>query len=229
MSWQQSGNSGRILKMKKLLGIVVLGLLLNVNAYAKVGSGELKLSKEIMEYVMMYMYGAGSKKISSDKKRKNDPALMVISKDGKSTFYFYCPAEYRTYGCVDNHTTFKAKKRCEKYSNGSPCFTFAKKRKIVWKNGGQKIKISKSDLKDPYLVAKKIQDGGFYDGDLSNLPGINLETGQIKEDKTITGKKDNQNEKSSDIISQIKKLKKLFDEGVLSKEEFEKAKKKILN
>ena len=31
------------------------------------GKGELKLSKEIMEYLMMYMYGAGSKKFSADK------------------------------------------------------------------------------------------------------------------------------------------------------------------
>ena len=34
MSWQQSGNNGKVLVMKKLLGIVVLGLLLSVNAFA---------------------------------------------------------------------------------------------------------------------------------------------------------------------------------------------------
>ena len=39
-------------------------------SYAKNGKGELKLSKEIMEYLMMYMYGAGNKKFSADKKRK---------------------------------------------------------------------------------------------------------------------------------------------------------------
>jgi len=34
---------------------------------------------------------------------------------------------------------------------------------------------------------------------------------------------------STDIVSEIKELKKLLDEGVLSEEEFEKAKKKLLN
>jgi predicted Zn-dependent peptidase len=34
---------------------------------------------------------------------------------------------------------------------------------------------------------------------------------------------------SSDITAQLKSLKKLLDDGVLSKDEFEKAKKKLLN
>ena len=34
MTWQQSGNNGTILQMKKFLGIVVLGLMLSSNAYA---------------------------------------------------------------------------------------------------------------------------------------------------------------------------------------------------
>ncbi len=34
---------------------------------------------------------------------------------------------------------------------------------------------------------------------------------------------------SSNLTKEIKELKKLYDEGVLTKEEFEKAKKKILN
>ena len=206
-------------------------------SYSKTGKGELKLSKEIMEYVMMYMYGAGSKKFSADKKTKNDPSLMAVSEDGNSAYYFYCPAEYRAYGCIDNHTTNKAKRLCEKYSNGVPCFTFAKKRIIVWKNGGKKIKISRSDLKDPYLVAKKIQDGGFYDGDLSNLPGINLETGHIDNEKknTITKQIDNtannstNNTNSNNFIKEIKQLNELYKQGVLTKEEFTKAKNKILN
>ena len=41
--------------MKKLLGIVFLGLLLSSNAYAKVGKGELKLSKSTMNNLMQYL------------------------------------------------------------------------------------------------------------------------------------------------------------------------------
>ena len=205
-----------------------------LNSHAKNGKGELKLSKEIMEYLMMYMYGAGSKKFSADKKTKNDPSLMAVSKDGNSAYYFYCPAEYRAYGCIDSNTTYKAKKLCEKYSNGIPCYTFAKKRLIVWKNGGKKVKISRSDLKDPYLVAKKIQNAGFYDGDLSSLPGINLETGQIDDkNKKINNTNtditvDNSNSNSNNFIKEIKQLNELYKQGVLTEEEFTKAKNKIL-
>ena len=71
----------------------------------------------------------------------------------------------------------------------SPCFVFAEKRRIVWKNGGPKLTIKKKDLKSPYVVAKKIQEAGFYDGDISELAGIDISTGQIDEDKKITGEK----------------------------------------
>ena len=221
--------------MLRLILLLILLFFPNIS-YSKTGKGELKLSKETMEYVMMYMYGAGSKKFSADKKRKNDPSLMAVSKDGKSAYYFYCPAEYRAQGCIDNNTTNKAKRLCEKYSNGVPCFTFAKKRLVVWKNGGKKVKISRSDLKDPYLVAKKIQDGGFYDGDLSDLPGINFETGQINDEKNIKSKTkitkkttDNSKTNSNDFIKELKQLNDLYKQGVLTKEEFTKAKNKILN
>ena len=191
----------------KIIKVILLSILLLIPSVsqAKNGKGDLKLTKEIMEYVMMYMYGAGSKKFSADKKTKNDPSIMAISEDGKAAYYFYCPAEYRAYGCIDNNTINKAERLCEKYSNGVPCFTFAKKRLVVWKNGGNKVKIKRSDLKDPYLVAKKIQDGGFYDGDISNLPGIDMETGRIDDEKKIKKKTSKKitasNSKSDNIVN----------------------------
>ena len=60
--------------MKKLLGIMVLGLLLSGNAYAKVGKGELKLSKSTMNHLMQYLYGAGNSKYSGDAEKKK-PAI----------------------------------------------------------------------------------------------------------------------------------------------------------
>ena len=102
------------------------------------------------------------------------------------------------------------------------------------KNGGKKVKISRSDLKDPYLVAKKIQNAGFYDGDLSSLPGINLETGQIDDkNKKINNTNtdvtvDNSNSNSNNFIKEIKQLNELYKQGVLTEEEFTKAKNKIL-
>jgi len=341
--------------MKKLFLVILFGFIFSENAYAKVGKGELKLSKSTMEHLMLYMYGANNPKYSDGANKKNKPMLMTISKDGKYSHYYYCP--YTT--CEDGNYVFKSIKKCEKRSNGSPCYLFASKRRIKWKNSinTKPTNIKRKLLKEPYQIAKIIQDLGFYDDDISKLPGIDYNTAKLDNTTTITGKKDNydypsliaslssshksdwkeyvesnykykvwfmakrkdkdmtyswqtgnnlksteqkgfdrcnnfvkekpkrypkdaicilyykgttpttdnekiktariyygeskanvffekypyvlnkkinikkekQIEQSSDVVSQIKELKKLFDEGVLSKEEFEKAKKKLLN
>jgi hypothetical protein len=175
--------------MKKILGIVILGLLLSGNAYAKVGNGELKLSKEIMTEFLMYLYGKSNPKYSDGANKKNKPMLMVISVDGKSSYYYYCPYT----NCETGNFVYKAIKRCEKLSNGSPCYLFATKRSIKWKNSinTKSTTIKKKLLKEPYEIAKIVQDLGFYDNDISELPGIDYDTAKIKEGSTISGKKDN--------------------------------------
>ena len=216
----------------KLFIYTIISLLLFNPTYAKWGKGELKLSKHTMESVLMYMYGAGNSKYSGDAKRKNDPSIIAISVDGNSSNYYYCPAEYRSTGCAGTGLTKKAIYGCEKRSNGSPCFIFAKKRSIVWKNGGAKLRIKSKDLKSPYVVAKKIQNAGFYDGELFELTGINIETGQVNEESNLTGKKknsNNSNKKSTNIVEELETLTKLYENGSLSKEEFDKAKNKLLN
>ena len=89
------------------------------------------------------------------------------------------------------------------------------------------------DLKSPYLVAKKIKDAGFYDGELSELVEIDIETGQENKDIKITGEKkdkdNNDKKKSTDIVQELETLTKLYENGSLSKEEFDKAKKKLFN
>ena len=211
--------------------LIVTFIFFSQTSYAKWGKGELKLNKETVETVIMYMYGAGNKKYSGAAKRKNDPMMMAISEDGKSYFYFYCPVQYQN-NCNDTGIARDSILRCEKYSNGSPCFVFAKKRRIVWKNGGPKVKIKKKDLKSPYVVAKKIQEAGFYDGDISKLIGIDTTTGQINEEISITGEKDTDVSKTetdeNDIVKELETLTKLFESGSLSEEEFEVAKKKLL-
>lgn len=200
-------------------------------SYAKWGKGELKLSKETMETAIMYMYGAGNKKYSGAAKRKNDPMIMAISEDGANYMYYYCPAEYQD-NCVETGIARSAINACEEYSNGSPCFIFAKKRRIVWKNGGSKVKIKKKDLKSPFVVAKKIKEAGFYDGDISKLIGIDVSTGQINEEINITGEKETNVSKTKtgkkDLVQELETLTKLFESGALSKDEFEKSKRKLL-
>lgn len=218
--------------MFRFILTLLLTLCLSNIAFAKTGKGTLKLDKETMEVLIMYMYGAGNTKYSGDGKRKNNPSIMAVSENGYGYMYSYCPAAYGARGCKPPNA-YKIIKLCEKYSNGSPCFIFAKKRKIVWKNGGDKVKIKKSDLKSPYKVAKIIQDAGFYDGDINELAGINASTGQVDNTIKITGE-DKSNTKSnssnsSDIVKELETLTSLYESGSLSKKEFDKAKKKLLN
>ena len=215
--------------MKFIISTIISILFLTNHSYAKTGSGALKLTKETMEVVMMYMYGAGNTKYSGAGKRTHNPTIMAVSEDGTSYMYSYCPIEYHD-GCVPPNVG-QIIKACEKYSNGSPCFIFAKKRRITWKNGGPKVKIKKKDLKSPYVAAKKIQDAGFYDGDLSNIAGIDISTGQVNEDITLTGEKEKNEviDNQKDIVEELETLTKLFESGALTKKEFDKAKKKLLN
>ena len=173
----------------RIILLIITFIFFTQPTYAKWGKGELKLNKEVMETAIMYMYGAGNKKYSGAAKRKNDPMMMAVSEDGTSYMYYYCPVQYQN-NCVETGIARSAISACEKYSSGSPCFIFAKKRRIVWKNGGPKVKIKKKDLKSPYVVAKKIQEAGFYDGDISKLIGIDTSTGQINEEISITGEKE---------------------------------------
>jgi len=216
---------------------IIVFILLTLTNYsnAKTGEGELKLDKLVMENVIMYLYGAGNQNLSGASNTRHDPGIIAISKNGMFSSALYCPAQYRaTGGCDETGGKWIVIKNCEKYSNGSPCFIFAKKRKIIWKNGNKKIKISSKDLKSPYLVAKKIQESGFYDGDINELAGIDISTGQRNDKISITGSKSNNtrtNESSNenDLINQLETLSKLFNEGSLSEEEFNKAKKQLFD
>ena len=199
-------------------------------SFAKWGKGELKFENYTVENFLRYLYGGGQERHS----RRSTPLIFVVSEDGNSSFYYFCAYSR----CVEDSLIQKeAERRCEKNSRGSPCFTFAIKRRIVWKNGGPKIKIKKKDLISPYLIAKKLQDAGFYDGDITQLAGIDMRSGKIDNTITITGEKRNSNtetassntpESSTDIVEQLESLKKLYESGVLSEEEFTKAKNKLL-
>ena len=171
--------------------ITELGLcfLIFSNTFAKTGKGELKLSKYTMENLMMYMYGRANPKWSDGVDKKNKPMLMTVSADGKSSHYYYCPYTE----CQTGNYVYKSIKACEKSSNGSPCYLFATKRRIKWKNSinTKHTNISSKLLKEPYEIAKIIQNLGFYDGDITELPGIDYKTGALDDSKKITGQIDN--------------------------------------
>ena len=106
-------------------------------------------------------------------------------------------------------------------------------KRIVWKNGNKKMKIKKKDMKSPYVIAKKLQEAGFFDGDIESLSGINMKTGRIDNNIKITGEDKSKvvedTSSESDIVKELTNLKLLLDSGSITKEEFDIAKKKILD
>ena len=88
------------------------------------------------------------------------------------------------------------------------CYVFAKKRKIVWNNSS-----NRSYIKVPRKITEE---------DLHKL----LYTNKFLTEDYNVPVYDTDN---PDIIEKIKGLKKLYDQGALTKDDFEKAKNKLLD
>lgn len=67
--------------------------------------------------------------------RELNPSLFVVSEDGQTAFYTYCPAHADR--CIDvsssGATKSSALRDCETNSGGIPCHVYAVGRRIVWK------------------------------------------------------------------------------------------------
>ena len=210
--------------MKKILGILVLGLSLAICniVQAKDGSGDLKFSEGTLNNFLSYLGGEGVKN-KGPWMDTGEPTVFAVSQSGKYSYYYYCPKEYivKYGGCEHlNAVIGPAQNECKKYAKESGsserCFIFAKKRKIVWDSMNYKFpKKLSSDI-----VKKKLIELGFY--------GQQAEK-KIEKKETKTTKKKTKVTKDDDIVQKIKELKELYDSGVLTEEEFNKAKKKLLN
>ena len=227
--------------MKKLLSIIVLGLLLNFNAYAAPdGRGQIQLSEDVVKSFIDYLVGD----IGTQKSLFNKPSTFWITIDGSKSYWWYTPQGadrdqrvYQTYsddfqaneantsGDAGNSMSKPTEERdkCERH-HGQSCSRFAKGRNVRWDNGiNPKGKAAKFSSKmNESEVRAKLASLGFYNDDF-------LDTTTTPE---ITEKKETKKEitkSDADIVPILKDLKELLDSGVLTKEEFEKAKKKLLN
>tara|TARA_Y100000389_G_C17070528_1_gene321749 strand:+ start:26 stop:478 length:453 start_codon:yes stop_codon:yes gene_type:complete len=149
--------------MKKLLGIVILGLLLSGNAYAykiKPGSGPLKLSDLDVEIFHTYLTEKLNETIFDDKNLPGyhvPKGIIAGTESGKLNYagfflILYDKPYIFTWGGNLTHNPGMAGFGPEESK------MFAKKNKIVWKGAKKRIsrKVSLNELKDI------LRELGFY-------------------------------------------------------------------
>ena len=194
--------------MKKLLGIVVLGLLLCTSAFSKSGKGDVTLSKKAMETFLDYLYG-GAKNLNANTGgstnnmgQKTKPLLFTLSETGDAYLYNYC-----SFSTCRDPNKHKAILGCQKQSNGNPCFTFAVKKKIVWKNNQNPkgLRLSKELKHGRNHVAQLIKDAGYYNGDITLLSGFKAENLTISKSKSISNTNTKKIEKKKESKKVVKK------------------------
>ena len=146
-----------------------------------------------METFLDYLYG-GAKNLNAstggstnNKGQKTKPTLFTLSETGDAYLYNYC-----SFATCREPNRHKAILACQKYSNGTPCFTFATKKKIVWKNdqNPKGLKLRKELKHGRNHVAQLIKDAGYYNGDITLLRGFQTEvlTSSKSSSNTVTKK-----------------------------------------
>ena len=185
----------------------------------KFGKGPLKLTKHMVNELEFFFSG-GTRGVYAEKQKSPwKPGLIAISVDGNNSYFFRHPSHVTQ---VDDTAYWGiAISNCKKKS-GKECYIFANGYKIKWDNGTSvKSRIlKKKDIKAGKTIAR-LTGLGFYDG--GNLLEVK------KKSKIVKKKKIDKNKIDDDIVSKLKDLKDLFDTGALTKEEYSKAKKKLLN
>jgi hypothetical protein len=211
--------------MTKIFSIIFLYILFQTNLYAgvstgyKLGKGPLKLTKHMVNELEFFFSGGTRGAYAEKQKSAWKPGLIAISVDGNTSYMFRHPLHVTQ---VDSKAYWGiAISNCKKKS-GQECYLFANGYRIVWDNGSNKKKrrLKKKDIKAGKTIAL-LTELGFYDNSSSSS------TNTPKKVEKKETKKNFVNDK--DIVQKLKDLKELLDSGVLSSEEFEKAKKKLLN
>ena len=210
--------------MKKIFSTVILLLFFSIKSFAAPdGKGEVQLSEQVVNSFINYITGKTSKK---GKSLFNKPSSFWITIDGSTSYWWYNP-----HGIGNSHSnTSEEKAKCER-SHSQSCSRFARGRYVRWDNGiNPKGKAAKfSNKMSESEVRAKLTKLGFYNNDFldtTTTPKITKKKETKKVEKKITKKI---TKSDADIVSKLKDLKDLLDSGVLTKEEFEKAKKKLLN
>ena len=220
--------------MKKIFSTVILLLFFSFKSFAADGRGQIQLSEDVVKSFIDYLVGD----TGTQKSVFNKPSTFWITIDGSRSYWWYKPqgggsnrGKTQTYSdlfqaneaitqgdgvgpATSKPTEERAK--CERH-HGQSCSRFAKGRYVSWNNGinpkGKAAKFS-SEMSESEVRAK-LTKLGFYDKDsiiTSNTDETNTETSSNKS-----------------LTDQLSDLSKLFEDGLITEEEFTKAKKKLLN
>ena len=209
--------------MKKIL-IAILFLILSTNLVKAAGKyqgvGELKLDDPDVKWFLQYLKAPAGQ----------SPMLFwVYQKMVKQSGHWYCPEGNCQISKLANNARI-CKESAEKYYKKfieEECKIFARKRTIIWKNGinpGKgKTSRAKSKFSEEDLRAKLTELGFLGDAVSSNTSSSSNNT------KTKSENNNSSTALSDKDVKRLKELKELFDDGILTEEEFQKAKNKILN
>ena len=195
--------------MKKIIIFSFLLFIFASKSYgAQDGRGELQLTDQALNSFINYIKGDTSK----GKSAFNKPLTLWISNDGNFAYWWYCPYER----CAASNGV-EERKLCENKSKQS-CSRFARGRYVRWDNGiNPKGKAAKFNSKmTENEIKNKLTKLGFYNNNLA------VDT-EIKESNEQVISKD------KSLLEQLESLTQMFQDGLISEEEFKKAKKKILN
>ena len=192
-------------------------LIFNINniAGALTGLGPVKFNNQTMDSFFAYIRGDGNPSGEVGLK-KGAPLAFAINPEGTVSHYYYCPVKFGSEACIsaDAIAVSECSKRSKARGYGR-CKLFARGYKIVW--GGANIKLSRKF--DEQVVRTVFQQNGWYgDTTTEKKPKITKK----KETKPKISKKNN-------TVEQLKEIKKMLDEGLITEAEFKKLKKEILN
>ncbi len=188
----------KLVNIKSLkLSLVLIFFLIPYNSHAGYGSGELKLSDNVIYSFQRYLQG-----------KKGSPMRFLVTEDGKNLFWWYCPYSK----CEVGGDTQEAKKCSARH--GVSCHTFAVGRSIKWDNGVDKkaLKIKFTSKDTIQEIKDKLTKLGFYGDGTKDSATI----------KTDTKTRNN-------ITERLQTLSNMYKKGLLTEEEFKKAKQKLLN
>jgi len=202
--------------MLRVIYIIIFSFFASNSSFSSTtGSGEIKFSSLVIDGVLHYFDLNAVRDTRGN--RKGVPSFFAVSKSGRNYGYTYCPS-----GQSCAMQPIQALQLCRKRS-GERCYIFAKRRIIKWNqiNFDVSRKATQSEVRDI------LREFGFIGSEsTSKKSSIKPKITKKKEKKK---KKVITKSESDDVVTKLKELNELYKDGALSKEEFDKAKKKLLD